>query len=196
MPSVLAISMPRKPGGRKPVGTSSYDTFAEGLVSVCLEIVEKPWSAVTKMSVVATRPRSESAFWIAARLSSAFLIEASEVGPLMPGDSALRLSPWLCWVPSGSRDQNTSTNGLPLSFIIGSTALVAASAKYFCCSRLVTVVPGDLLSPALPLSPRPGALSGRPAAASFTCRAADKGMPSGVPVESSITIVFSPVRSV
>jgi hypothetical protein len=33
------------------------------------------------------------------------------VGPLMPGVSALRLSPVLCWVPSGSRDQNTRSVG-------------------------------------------------------------------------------------
>ena len=30
----------------------------------------------------------------------------------MPGTSFSRLSPWLCCVPSGSRDQNTTTNGL------------------------------------------------------------------------------------
>ena len=47
-----------------------------------------------------------------ARLSSAFLIAASEVGPLMPGISRPRLSPWLCCVPSGSRDQNTTTKRL------------------------------------------------------------------------------------
>jgi len=34
---------------------------------------------------------------------------ASELGPLMPGRRRLRLSPWLCWVPSGSRDQKTMT---------------------------------------------------------------------------------------
>ena len=30
----------------------------------------------------------------------------------MPGVSVFKLSPWLCCVPSGSRDQNTSRKGL------------------------------------------------------------------------------------
>jgi len=54
---------------------------------------------------------------------------AIEVGPLIPGVTVLRLSPSLCWLPSGSRDQNTSTNGLLRAFSIGSTTLVATSAK-------------------------------------------------------------------
>ena len=84
------------------------------------------------MSVVAARPSSSSAWRSCARLSSAFLIAASEVGPLMPGVTCSRLSPWLCCVPSGSRDQNTSTNGLLRSLSIGRTTLAATSAKYFC----------------------------------------------------------------
>ncbi len=45
------------------------------------------------MLVVAARPRSSSALRNCARLSSAFLMPASEVGPLMPGVTVLRLSP-------------------------------------------------------------------------------------------------------
>jgi hypothetical protein len=44
---------------------------------------------------------------------------------------------------------------------IGSTTLVATSAKYFCCSTLATTVPDVRASPALPFSPRDGAASGR-----------------------------------
>ena len=80
------------------------------------------------MLVEAVRPRSSSALRSWARLLSAFLMPAIEVGPLIPGVIVLRLSPWLCWLPSGSRDQNTSTNGLLRAFNIGSTTLVAASA--------------------------------------------------------------------
>ena len=47
----------------------------------------------------------------------------------MPGMIWLRLSPVLCWLPSGSRDQNTRTKGLLRSLNIGSTTLVATSAK-------------------------------------------------------------------
>src|ERR1700761_3976793 len=65
-----------------------------------------------RMLVWGGRPSSSSALRNAARLLSAFLMPASEVGPLMPGVTVFRLSPWLCWLPSGSRDQNTSTNGL------------------------------------------------------------------------------------
>ena len=75
------------------------------------------------MLVVAARPRSSSALRNCARLSSAFLMPAIEVGPLIPGVMVLRLSPVLCWLPSGSRDQNTSTNGLLRALNIGSTTL-------------------------------------------------------------------------
>src|SRR5258707_13797521 len=82
------------------------------------------------MLVVAARPRSSSALRNCARLLSAFLMLASEVGPLMPGVRVLRLSPMLCWVPSGCRDQNTSTNGFFRCFKIDTTTFVATSAKY------------------------------------------------------------------
>ena len=85
--------MARKPGGSSPFCTSPYSSLAAGLVLLCLEMVEKPWSADTMMSVVAARPSSSSALRNAPRLSSAFLMAASEVGPLMPGVSVLRLSP-------------------------------------------------------------------------------------------------------
>ena len=81
------------------------------------------------MSVVAASPRASSAWRNCARLLSAFLMPASEVGPLMPGVTVLRLSPLLCWLPSGSRDQNTSTNGLLRALNIGSTTLAATSAR-------------------------------------------------------------------
>src|ERR1700694_4002963 len=111
--------------------------------------------------VVAVKPRSSSALRNCARLLSAFLMPASEVGPLIPGVMLLRLSPVLCWVPSGSRDQNTSTNGFERALNIGSTILLATSAKYACCAVLGTSVPGVLASPDLPLSPREGATRGR-----------------------------------
>src|SRR4030081_616163 len=111
--------------------------------------------------VVAERPRSSSALRNCARLLSAFLMPASEVGPLMPGVMVLRLSPVLCWLPSGSRDQNTSTNGFARALNIGSTTLLATSAIYACWATLATVVPGDLASPALPFSPRGGVVWGR-----------------------------------
>ena len=75
------------------------------------------------MLVEAARPSSSSALRSCARLLSAFLMPAIEVGPLMPGVMVLRLSPVLCWLPSGSRDQNTSTNGLLRALNIGSTTL-------------------------------------------------------------------------
>src|SRR5437879_9097876 len=111
--------------------------------------------------VEALSPRSSSALRNCARLLSAFLIPAIEVGPLIPGVVVLRLSPVLCWLPSGSRDQNTSTNGLLRALSIGSTTLAATSAMYACCATLADVVPGVLASPALPLSPREGVATGR-----------------------------------
>ena len=92
-------------------------------------------------------------------------------------------------MPSGSRDQNTSTNGLLRALNIGSTTLAATSAKYFCCSTLASVVPGVVASPVLPLSPRVGAASGSPAAVSASRIACDSGMPAGVPVASSMMMV-------
>ncbi len=58
------------------------------------------------------------------------------------------------------------------------------------------MVPGVLKSPALPLSPREGVASGRPAAVSASLIACDSGMPAGVPVASSTMMVCSPLRSV
>src|SRR5712664_3160703 len=132
--------------GRKSFGVSSYVTFAEGLVLLSFEIVEKPWSAAIMRLVVAVKPRSSSALRNCARLLSAFLMPASDVGPLIPGVTLLRLSPVLCWLPSGSRDQNTSTNGLPRSLNIGSTILLATSANQACCMVFGTSVPGVLAS--------------------------------------------------
>src|ERR1700759_4655929 len=97
--------------------------------------------------VEAARPRSSSALRNCARLLSAFLIPARDVGPLIPGVMVLRLSPVLCWEPSGSRDQNTSTNGLLRALNIGSTTLVAASAMSACCATLAVVVAGGLALP-------------------------------------------------
>ena len=48
-------------------------------------MVEKPWSAVTTMSVVSARPSSARAARRRPRLSSALRMPASEVGPSMPG---------------------------------------------------------------------------------------------------------------
>ena len=84
-----------------------------------------------------------------ARLLSAFLIPASEVGPLMPGVTVLRLSPVLCWLPSGSRDQNTRTNGLLRALNIGSTTLAATSANRPAGPVFGTIGAGRLASPAL-----------------------------------------------
>src|ERR1041385_206397 len=140
-------------------------------------MVEKPWSEDTMMLVEADSPSSSSALRSCARLLSAFLMPAIEVGPLMPGVIVLRLSPVLCCEPSGSRDQNTSTNGLLRALNIGSTTLVAASAMYCCCATLATVVPGVLASPALPLSPRGGVVVGRPALLSASVISFDSGTP-------------------
>src|SRR5262249_25461310 len=89
---------------------------------------------------------------------------------------------------SGSRDQNTSTNGLLRDLNIGSTTLEAMSAKYACCATLATVVPGVLASPALPLSPRPGAVNGRLALVIASFISSVRGTPVLLPVESSTTI--------
>src|SRR3979490_1498460 len=127
--------------------------------------------------VVAVKPRSSRALRNCARLLSAFLMPASEVGPLIPGVTVLRLSPVLCWEPSGSRDQNTSTNGLLRALTIGSTTLVATSALQACCATLAAVVPGVLASPDLPLSPRGGVATGRPALVNAVCISCDSGTP-------------------
>src|SRR5438045_8356525 len=113
--------------------------------------------------VDAARPRSSSVLRSSVRLLSAFLMPAIAVGPLIPGVMVLRLSPVLCWLPSGSRDQNTSTKGLLRALNIGSTTLVATSAMYCCCATLADVVPGVLASPALLFSPRGTVVVGRPA---------------------------------
>src|SRR3974390_2951169 len=137
-------------------------------------MVEKPWSAVTKMSVLAAKDGlAVMKSRICLRFVSAFLTEAFEVGPLIPGVSVFKLSPWFCCVPFGSRDQNTATNGSPVCTKVGSMALVKASAKYCCCVRFATRVPGVVLLPEKPLlcwlvagAPlvRLGATVGKPAA--------------------------------
>ena len=66
---------------------------------------------------------------------------AIDVGPLIPGDRVLRLSPWLCWLPSGSRDQKTMTNGLFAFLKRGSSTLVATAVNQSCCATLAIVVP-------------------------------------------------------
>ena len=129
MPVAWARSIAKKPGGSKLGVTSLYERLAAQLVPLSLLMVEKPWSEVRIMSVFASKPNSFTAAKIDARLLSALRIDASDVGPLMPGTVRPKLSPWLCWVPSGSRDQNTRMNGLFLSLNSGSTALVVASAK-------------------------------------------------------------------
>src|SRR5262245_18255161 len=144
------------------------------------------------MLVFAASPSSSSALRSWARLLSAFLIPAIEVGPLIPGVMVLRLSPVLCWLPSGSRDQNTSTKGLLRALNIGSTTWVAASAMYFCWATLADVVPGVLASPALPLSPRGGVVVGKPALVNASFISTEIGTPFLPPVASSITIVFLP----
>jgi hypothetical protein len=50
------------------------------------------------MLVEALRPRSSSALRNCAKLLSAFLMPASEVGPLRPDVTVLRLSPVLRWL--------------------------------------------------------------------------------------------------
>src|ERR1041384_5845442 len=92
--------------------------------------------------VESARPRSSSALRNCARLLSAFLIPASDVGPLMPGVMVLRLSPVLCWLPSGSRDQNTSTNGLLGGLNIRSQAVAATSGLEGCSARIPLVGAG------------------------------------------------------
>src|ERR1700710_2209880 len=129
------------------------------------------------MLVFAARPRSSSALRNCARLLSAFLMPAIEVGPLIPGVMVLRLSPVLCWLPSGSRDQNTSTNGLLRALNIGSTTLVATSANQACWAVLGTTVPGVFASPALLLSPRAGVASGRPVLVKAAFISSDSGTP-------------------
>src|SRR6185436_6582887 len=156
--------------------------LVDGLVLLSFEIVEKPWSEEMMMLVEAESPSSSSALRNCARLSSAFLMPAIEVGPLMPGVMVLRLSPVLCWLPSGSRDQNTSTNGLLRALNIGSTTLVATSAMYCCCWTLADVVPGVFASPALLLSPRGTVVVGRPALVSAACISSDRGTPFLPPV--------------
>ena len=54
------------------------------------------------------------------------------------------------------------------------------------------MVPGVLASPALPLSPREGVASGRPALVSASFISSDSGMPFLPPVASSTTIVCWP----
>ena len=60
---------------------------------VFLDITATPEDSATMTSVVAASPRSSSVLRSCARLLSAFLIAASDDGPLMPGVSVLRLSP-------------------------------------------------------------------------------------------------------
>ena len=88
-----ARSSATKPSGRWPGGVSANLVLIVELVWLSLEIVEKPWSEVTMISVVSSRPSSLRAERIRARLSSALRIAASDVGPLMPGTSMFKLSP-------------------------------------------------------------------------------------------------------
>jgi hypothetical protein len=66
---------------------------AAKLVAFSFDMVEKPWSEVTITLVVRLSPRVVNAARSAARLLSALRIDASDVDPLMPGRSRLRLSP-------------------------------------------------------------------------------------------------------
>src|SRR4029453_7196420 len=102
---------------------------------------------------------------------------AIEGGAVMPGVMVLRLSTVLCWLPSGSRDQNTSTNGLLRALNIGSTTLVATAAMQACCAPSALVVPGVLASPALPFSPRGGVAVGRLALVSASSISSDSATP-------------------
>ena len=88
-----ARSRARKPSGRWPGGVSANLVLIVELVWLSFEIVEKPWSDVAMMSVVSSRPSSLSAERMRARLSSALRIAARDVGPLIPGTRAFRLSP-------------------------------------------------------------------------------------------------------
>ena len=56
-------------------------------------------------------------------------------------------------------------------------------------------MPAVLASPALPLAPRVGAVSGRPAAFIASCIAGDSGTPAALPVASSMMMVASALRS-
>src|SRR5262249_43588753 len=136
---------------------------------------------------------------ICLRSLSALWTPALEVGPLIPGVRLLRLSPWLCWVPSGSRDQNTRAKGLLDSLNSGRIALVVASAKYCCWTLWGSRVPGVGLSPEKPLESwevleapllRSGAVMETPAAIIRCWRAGSRGMPPVLPVESSMTMVW------
>ena len=57
-------------------------------------------------------------------------------------------------------------------------------------------MPGFDMLPATPLAPREGVASGSSAALSRSVISADSGIPRGVPVASSTTIVWLPLRSV
>ena len=116
-------------------------------MALALLMVEKPWSAVTTTSVEPSSPSRRRAARRRARSVSAFRTAARVVGPSMPGLSAPRLSPWLCWVPSGSRDQNTSTKGRPAALNRGSSTSAATRANQSCCSTLATFTPGAVAVP-------------------------------------------------
>ena len=68
----------REEAGRQLArGHAAWTRCAAGLVSLSLEMVEKPWSAVTRMSVSCGKPEISSAASMRARSSSAFLIAAA-----------------------------------------------------------------------------------------------------------------------
>src|SRR5262249_41111368 len=122
------------------------------------------------------------------KLLSAFVTAAFEVGPLIPGVSEFRLSPWLCCVPSGSRDLKIRMNGIPLALNVGRTAFVTASANHCCWPTLAVAVPGVTLLPA-------GWLRGvgtvpSPALVSAETIGGDSGTPAALPVESSMITVI------
>jgi hypothetical protein len=171
--------------------------LAAALVSLCRDMVEKPWSAVITMSVSPSSPWSLRASRSAARSFEALRNASCVVGPLIPGVSVFRESPWSCWLPSGSRDQKTSTKGLPAALNLGSSTLVATPTNQSCCATLALVVPGVSKFPLLPLGPRSGATAGSPAAWIAAATSGASGTPrSPCPVASSMTMVPTPVRAV
>src|SRR5258707_13266287 len=121
--SALARSMARKPRGKNPSETSAWLILAARLVTLSFDTVAKPWSAAMIMSVVAARPRSSNAWRSCFRLSSAFLMAAREVGPLMPG-----LKVWIGRVVLLSIPLQY---GVPLDMIRGATTRIPRTSPLF-----------------------------------------------------------------
>ena len=139
-PSPTARSLARKPDAVSVDGT--MPSLVDGLVALVCATVRKPWSAVTKTSVVWSSPWSFSAASNSPSVVSALRVPALPDGPLMPGLYSPTLSLVLCWLMSGSRDQNSSANGLPASLKCGSTMRVAAFTCHTSCSMLGTALLG------------------------------------------------------